>query len=134
MSVEFIQLLRDNLKMATASLQEMDQHKGNPLYAEALTNRFRLCFECTRHLLKKFFMFQGVKPTEFDRQILEVGMEKGLLPTGIIWQEILADRNRLVHEYSFPDLMEISLQIELRYREVLVLACKMLDDAVNKLV
>jgi nucleotidyltransferase substrate binding protein (TIGR01987 family) len=77
---------------------------------------FDLVFELSWKTLRDYMVAQWESESmNFTREVLTIGLARGLITDGDIWIEMLADRNTSTHEYDEAAAEEVIRHIQQTY-------------------
>ncbi len=115
------------------SLSKAAELRGQEIYVEILSNRFRLCYETLRSCLKRLMIYLGTDETlDSSWKIFETAITHGLVSQNQDWFAIIMDRNTLAHDYFEPVMLEICERIETLYLPLFAEARQVIQTQLQK--
>lgn len=105
-------LLREALEGEIEQLTQLER--------EGVIQRFEFTFELSWQLLKDRMEYDGlvISPTT-PRNVIRDAASAGLIVDGETWIDMLIDRNKMSHTYSFATFEDVIRNIQTRYLSIL---------------
>ena len=105
-------LLREALESQIEELTQLER--------EGVIQRFEFTFELSWQLLKDRMEYDGmsISPTT-PRNVIREAVSAGLIDDGETWIDMLTDRNKMSHTYSFAAYEDVIRNIQSRYLSIL---------------
>jgi nucleotidyltransferase substrate binding protein (TIGR01987 family) len=104
-------------KAYTTFLEAVKAYKAddqNILYKMALIQSFEFTFELAWKTIKDYLKEQGIS-LKFPVEIIKEAFSFGIIEDGILWTDMLDDRNSTVHEYNEEKSVIIINKIAQKY-------------------
>lgn len=97
------------------AIQLSEQRTLSELEKQGLIQAFEFTHEVAWHVLKDYFEHQGNTQVTGSRDAVREGFQKGLLPDGQVWMEMIKSRNQTSHTYNQSTANEIVTKIQSEY-------------------
>ena len=108
----------DNLQKAIQRFEEAlsaeSKEPGNHLYQIALIGAYQFTFELCWKTLKDFLKFNGVD-VSLPREVIKLSFHHQLIQDGIVWIEMLEERNIMAYVYQDIAAQKAISNIKNRY-------------------
>lgn len=107
-----------NFKKAFAQLEKfVQQEKLNELEEQGLIQAFEYTYELAWKLLQDVLREQGFVDVAGPRPSIEQAFQVGLIQDGLVWMQMLKDRNLTTHTYNEAVAQEILSHIRSEFIE-----------------
>lgn len=107
------ELLNDCQK-AFNNLQKATEQSDDDLTIDGAIKRFELLYELSWKLMRSYLADSGIIVNN-PRDTFKNAFQNELINNQEIWLEMIEDRNRLVHTYTFEESREIFIKIKEKY-------------------
>ncbi len=111
-----------NFELALTRLQEAvkatTEEPNNHLYQIALIGSFQFTFELAWKTLKDYLKYGGIE-AGLPRDVIKQAFHYQLIKDGIVWIDMLEDRNLMAHVYQESAAITAGQNIRKRYVEAI---------------
>lgn len=113
----------ENLEKAISRLNEAllatKNEPSNHLYQIALIGAFQFTFELSWKTLKDFLKYNGID-VSLPRDVIKQSFHHKLISDGMLWIEMLEDRNLMAHVYQEDSAIKALKHIQMKYAPAII--------------
>lgn len=113
----------ENLEKAISRLQEAldatQKEPSNHLYQIALIGAFQFTFELSWKTLKDFLKYNGID-VSLPRDVIKQSFHHNLINDGMLWIEMLEDRNLMPCLYQEDSTLKALKNIQVKYAPAII--------------
>lgn len=113
---ERVKELLNNYQKTFNNLQQAIEQSDDDLTIDGTIKRFELLYELSWKLMRSYLADLGIIVNN-PRDTFKNAFQNELINNQEIWLEMIEDRNRLVHTYTFEESREIFMKIKTKYIE-----------------